>query len=116
SRKQESYEIDEREDERTACIQNEQLHTSPPGCNHQPCCKSLDQLLWEILQGKLKNFMHNLNVKIASWARRKYKNLRSGEMKAIRWLHGISQTSPTIFAHWTMGAKPKNNKSRMNRE
>lgn len=60
-------------------------------------------------RAKLKNFMHNLNVKIASWARRKYKNLRSSEMKAIRWLHGISQISPSLFAHWTIGAKPSIN-------
>lgn len=60
-------------------------------------------------RAKLKSFMHNLNVKIASWARRKYKNLRSSEMKAIRWLHGISQISPTLFAHWTIGAKPSIN-------
>lgn len=58
---------------------------------------------------KLRNFMHNLNVKIASWARRKYKNLRSSEMKAIKWLHGISQTSPALFAHWEIGAKPSIN-------
>ena len=53
---------------------------------------------------KLKSFTHNVNVKIASWARRKYKNLRSSEMKVIRWLYGICQTSPTFFAHWTIGA------------
>jgi RNA-directed DNA polymerase len=58
---------------------------------------------------KLKSFMHNVNVKIASWARRKYKNLRSSEMKAIRWLHGISQINPTLFAHWTIGVKPSIN-------
>lgn len=55
----------------------------------------------------LKKFMHNVNVKVASWARRKYKNLRSSELKAIRWLHGISQTSPNLFAHWQLlNAKP----------
>lgn len=65
---------------------------------------------------KLRNFMHILNVKLASWARRKYKNLRSSEMKAIKWLHGISQSSPNLFAHWTMGSVPtngNNNRSRM---
>jgi RNA-directed DNA polymerase len=55
----------------------------------------------------LKKFMHNVNVKVASWARRKYKNLRSSEMKAINWLYGISQNSPNLFAHWQLlGAKP----------
>jgi len=55
----------------------------------------------------LVNFMHIVNVKLASWARRKYKNLRTSEMKAIRWLHGISIRQPTLFAHWSLlGSKP----------
>ena len=57
-------------------------------------------------KAKLKNFMHMINIKIANWARRKYKNLRPSEMKAIRWLHGISQINSNLFAHWTIGVKP----------
>jgi len=56
---------------------------------------------------KLVNFMHIVNVKLASWARRKYKNLRASEMKAIRWLHRISVREPNLFAHWSLlGSKP----------
>ena len=56
---------------------------------------------------KLKNFMHIVNVKIARWARRKYKNLRTSEMKAIVWLHGICMRTPNFFAHWSaLGSKP----------
>jgi RNA-directed DNA polymerase len=56
---------------------------------------------------KLKQFMHNVNVKLASWARRKYKNLRASELKAIRWLYGISVRRPSLFAHWSLlGSKP----------
>lgn len=56
---------------------------------------------------KLKDFMHIVNVKLATWARRKYKNLRVSEMKAIRWLHGISVRRPYLFAHWSLlGSKP----------
>jgi RNA-directed DNA polymerase len=61
---------------------------------------------------KLKSFMHIVNVKIASWARRKYKNLRPSEMKAIRWLHGISLRRPNLFAHWDLlNSKPTLGKS-----
>jgi RNA-directed DNA polymerase len=61
---------------------------------------------------KLKKFMHILNVKLASWARRKYKNLRASEMKAIRWLHQISVRKPNMFAHWEMlNSKPTVGKS-----
>jgi RNA-directed DNA polymerase len=51
---------------------------------------------------KLKEFMHTVNVKLASWARRKYKKLRASEMKAIRWLHRISVRQPGLFAHWLL--------------
>jgi len=58
-------------------------------------------------KAKLINFMHIVNVKLACWARRKYKNLRVSEMKAIRWLHGISVRRPGLFAHWSLlGSKP----------
>ena len=56
---------------------------------------------------KLRSFMHIVNVKLATWARRKYKNLRASELKAIRWLHGISVRRPGLFAHWSLlGANP----------
>jgi len=56
---------------------------------------------------KLKTFMHIVNVKLANWARRKYKRLRTSEMKGIRWLHGISVRRPGLFAHWSqLGSRP----------
>ncbi len=56
---------------------------------------------------KLKKFIHIVNVKLASCARRKYKNLRASEMKAIRWLHGVTVRQPILFAHWALlGSKP----------
>ncbi|MBS0032477.1 group II intron reverse transcriptase/maturase [Chitinophaga sp. 22321] len=56
---------------------------------------------------KLVSYMHIVNVKLASWARRKYKHLRASEMKAIRWLHGVSMRQPRLFAHWALlGSKP----------
>jgi RNA-directed DNA polymerase len=56
---------------------------------------------------KLKNFMHIVNVRLARWAKRKYKGLRTSEMKGIRWLHGVCQRSPGLFAHWSLlGSKP----------
>ena len=58
---------------------------------------------------KLKDFMHNLNVKIAKWARRKYKRLRVSDEKAMNWLGSISLANPNLFAHWAIGAKPSIN-------
>ncbi|MEH6679907.1 MAG: group II intron reverse transcriptase/maturase [Sediminicola sp.] len=67
-------------------------------------------------ESKLKDSMHTLNVKLAKWARRKYKSLRVSDNKAMNWLHKVSQESPSLLAHWTIGAIPTNginNKSRM---
>jgi RNA-directed DNA polymerase len=56
---------------------------------------------------KMKEFVHIMNVKLAIWSRRKYKKLRSSDMKAIKWLHGISVRRPNLFAHWSLlGSKP----------
>ena len=51
---------------------------------------------------ELKRFLHLVNENVANWARRKYKNLRTSMMKAMRWLHMISVRRPGLFAHWSM--------------
>ena len=53
--------------------------------------------------------MHNLNVKIAKWARRKYKRLRIGDEKEMKWLYVISHKTPQLFAHWMIEEKPSIN-------
>lgn len=55
---------------------------------------------------KLINFMQLINMKLARWAGRKYKEHRTSDMKAIRWLHGLCQREPYLFAHWKIGSKP----------
>ncbi|MFT4153644.1 group II intron reverse transcriptase/maturase [Parafilimonas sp.] len=61
---------------------------------------------------KMKEFMHILNVKLEAWARRKYKRLRTGGMKTVRWLHQISVRRPKMFAHWELlNSKPTVGKS-----
>ncbi|MBW8688406.1 group II intron reverse transcriptase/maturase [Chitinophaga sp. B61] len=58
-------------------------------------------------KAKLTNYMHIVDVKLATWARRKYKHLRSSEMKAIRWLHSVYLRQPKLFVHWELlGSKP----------
>jgi len=61
---------------------------------------------------KMKEFMHILNVKLQAWARRKYKRLRTGGMKTVKWLHQISRRRPKLFAHWELlDSKPTAGKS-----
>jgi len=57
-------------------------------------------------QTKLKSFMHEVNLKIAKWARSKYKKVRASELKAIKWLKGLSLRSLNLFIHWTVGVLP----------
>lgn len=87
------------------------LRTS--GCTLAEVIKAINPVIqgWisyygQFYKSKLISFMHIINVKLAGWARRKYKRLRPSEMKAIRWLHGISLREPTLFAHWKVGATP----------
>lgn len=94
-----------------------------PSCTLTDIAKAINPIVrgWinyygKFYKSKLRNFMHTLNVKLAKWARRKYKNLRVSDNKAMNWLHKVSQESPGLFAHWTIGAKPSNginNRSRM---
>ena len=71
-----------------------------------PVIKGWISYYGQFYKTKLINFMHVINVKLARWARRKYKGLRTSDMKAIRWLHGICQREPYLFAHWKIGSKP----------
>jgi len=57
-------------------------------------------------QTKLKNFMREINLKIAKWGRSKYKEIRPSELKVIKWPKGLSQRSPNLFTHWTIGELP----------
>jgi len=55
---------------------------------------------------KMKEFMHILNVKLETWAGRKYKRLRTGGMKTVKW------GKPKLFAHWELlNSKPTVGKS-----
>jgi RNA-directed DNA polymerase len=83
------------------------------GCTLEQLARMINPVLkgWINYYGRfykttLRNFLHVVNVKIARWARRKYKGLRVSDKKAIRWLYGISQRSPNLFAHWSIGSKP----------
>lgn len=41
-----------------------------------------------------------LDGRIARWARRKYKRLRSNQRRARKWLQGIRRRQPGLFVHW----------------
>jgi len=83
------------------------------GCTLNEMAQSINPVLrgWINYYGtfyktELISYMHIVNVKLARWARRKYKGLRVSTTKAMEWLHGISCREPHLFAHWSFGAKP----------
>ena len=44
-----------------------------------------------------------INRMLIKWAMRKYKKLRGKRRKATRWLKGIAQRQPQLFAMWKTG-------------
>ncbi|OGT62902.1 MAG: hypothetical protein A3E85_00025 [Gammaproteobacteria bacterium RIFCSPHIGHO2_12_FULL_45_12] len=47
-----------------------------------------------------------LNIKLAKWARGKYKKLRDRPTKAGHWLGRIAKNEPSLFLHWQIGIRP----------
>ncbi len=44
-----------------------------------------------------------LNGRLAKWAKRKYKRLRSSKKRAMQWIERIAASQPDMFAHWQAG-------------
>lgn len=71
-----------------------------------PVVRSWINYYGKFYQTKLKSFMREINLKIAKWARSKYKKVRSSELKGIVWLKRLSGRCPNLFTHWTAGVLP----------
>jgi len=55
-----------------------------------------------LYKSALNPVWRHLNRKLALWAARKYKHLRGHRRRAERWLLGIAQKQPDLFAHWRL--------------
>lgn len=55
----------------------------------------------------LNYFLHRVNLRLLKWAGWKYKKLRNRKKRAIRWLQQVYDSDPNLFAHWSLGIKPK---------
>lgn len=97
---------------------NAKLNAMPilrvPGIEIEAVAKAMNPVLqgWINYYGKfyassLKSFMWRINEKLARWALRKYKGLRTSVQRGLDWLESVSVRKPNLFAHWTFGAKPK---------
>jgi len=54
----------------------------------------------------LNRSLHQINRYLVRWALRKYKRLRGHIARAWRFLAGIAQREPNLFAHWRWGIRP----------
>ena len=97
---------------------NSKLNSMPilrtPGIEIEAVAKAMNPVLqgWINYYGKfyaseLKSFMRRINAKLANWAIRKYKGLRTSVTSAMKWVSSLCVRKPDLFAHWTFGATPK---------
>ncbi|WP_158994149.1 group II intron reverse transcriptase/maturase [Mucilaginibacter sp. L196] len=96
---------------------NSKLNAMPilriPGIEIEAVAKAMNPVLqgWINYYGKfyaseLKGFMRRINAKLANWAIRKYKGLRTSLTSGMKWVSSLCRRKPDLFAHWTFGAKP----------
>lgn len=50
--------------------------------------------------GQLLRFFARLELRLAHWARRKYKHLRRSWRRALELIRRIRIARPTLFVHW----------------
>ena len=91
----------------------EALKALNPGIEIEAVAKEMNPVVqgWINYYGKfsptkLKSFMRTINAKLANWAIRKYKKLRSSVTRAMTWVSSLCRGKPNLFAHWAFGAKP----------
>lgn len=56
-------------------------------------------------KSKLDQTLAMVDIRIARWARRKYKKLYGNIVAAIAWVKKIRKSTPHLFAHWKMSVK-----------
>ena len=54
----------------------------------------------EFCKSKLNQTLNMVNVRLARWARRKYKKLHESILAAISWVENVRKAQPKLFAHW----------------
>lgn len=54
-------------------------------------------------RSEMYKVFRQLNKALVRWARRKYKALRKHKSRACRFIQGIAEQNPGLFAHWRIG-------------
>jgi RNA-directed DNA polymerase len=56
-------------------------------------------------KSKLDQTLALVDIRIARWARRKYKRLHGNILAAIKWVQKVRKALPHLFAHWRVSGK-----------
>ncbi|ABK43644.1 RNA-directed DNA polymerase (Reverse transcriptase) [Magnetococcus marinus MC-1] len=51
-------------------------------------------------RSEMHSVLDRINTALAFWAMRKFKKLRGHKTRAHKWLKGVAQREPSLFAHW----------------
>ncbi len=51
-------------------------------------------------KGKLDQLLAMFDIRIARWARKKYKKLHGSLLMALDWVQRVRKATPHLFAHW----------------
>jgi RNA-directed DNA polymerase len=72
-----------------------------------PVLRGWIQYFGKFYKSALYPVFRHFNGLLVRWAMRKYKRLQRHRLRAERWLGGIAQRQPRLFAHWhLLGVKP----------
>ena len=88
-------------------VMNEKLNSMPilrvPGIEIEAIAKAINPVLqgWINYYGKfyptkLKDFMRRINAKLANWAIRKYKKLRTSVTRGMKWVSSLFRRKPNL--------------------
>jgi RNA-directed DNA polymerase len=71
-----------------------------------PVIRGWIQYYGRFYKSELYHVLRYIDRQLARWAKRKYKKLARGQLRATHWLGKVARRQPTLFLHWQMGVRP----------
>ena len=71
-----------------------------------PIIRGWIQYYGRFYKSELYNVLRYIDRQLARWAKRKYKKLARGQLRATHWLGSVARRQPALFLHWQMGVRP----------
>lgn len=80
-----------------------------------PCVRGWMNYYGRYSRSECIRVLRYINLKLAKWARKKYKNLRKHDRRSEHYLGRLSRRRPDLLALWKLGVKPPLKKARTRR-